>query len=236
MKDKRVFFNPIRMISPKLDSETLRLENLYQHPVSEALTLEEGLLVMLSKLIEMARLVRLGFISDCQDEIQACEVLGKEVHDQEKVLTSNLACSLTEPQHVCRAIILFPVHLERIGDFLEGILNCCRIKTRDSVPLSEKGLFEIDDLLKSVLEMLKNLRDSIITPNKYLLTHIISEEKRLDQLCQDLQMAHVDRLLDGSAAPRSSSLYLDFLESIQALMRHVRAMAENLIAVLPEKV
>jgi len=236
MKDKRVFFNPIRMISPKLDSETLRLENLYQHPVSEALTLEEGLLVMLSKLIEMARLVRLGFISDCQDEIQACEVLGKEVHDQEKVLTSNLACSLTEPQHVCRAIILFPVHLERIGDFLEAILNCCRIKTRDSVPLSEKGLFEIDDLLKSVLEMLKNLRDSIITPNKYLLTHIISEEKRLDQLCQDLQMAHVDRLLDGSAAPRSSSLYLDFLESIQALMRHVRAMAENLIAVLPEKV
>ena len=63
MKDKRVFFNPIRMISPKLDAETLKLENFHEHPVSENLTLEEGLLVMLSKLIEMSRLVRLGFLS-----------------------------------------------------------------------------------------------------------------------------------------------------------------------------
>lgn len=235
MKDKRIFFNPIRMISPKLDSETLKLENLYEHPVSENLTLEEGLLVMLSKLIEMARLVRLGFISDCPEEILACEKLGKEVHEQEKVLTGNLACALTEPKEMCRAIILFPGHLERIGDFLEGILNCCKIKEQEKVPFSEKGLFEIDDLLKFVSEMLKNLRDSIITPNKYLLNHIISEEKRLDQLCQDLQVAHVERLLAGICAPRGSSLYLDIMESIQSLMRHVRTMAENLLEILPEK-
>ncbi|MGO8820596.1 MAG: hypothetical protein ACLQT6_15150 [Desulfomonilaceae bacterium] len=236
MKDKQVFFNPIRMISPKLDAETLKLESLYKHPVSESLTLEEGLLVMLSKLIEMARLVRLGFISDCPEEIDACEVLGKDVHEQEKLLTTNLACALKEPKEMCRTIILFPSHLERIGDFLEGILNCCKIKARDSVPFSEKGLFEVDDLLKFVLEMLKNLRDSIIAPNKYLLNHIISEEKRLDQLCQDLQIGHVDRLLKGICAPRGSSLYLDILESIQALMRHVRTMAEDLLNILPEKV
>jgi Na+/phosphate symporter len=235
MKDKRVFFNPIRMISPKLDAETLKLENLHEHPVSENLTLEEGLLVMLSKLIEMSRLVRLGFLSDCPDEILACESLGKQVHEQEKLLTSNLACALTDPIDMCRTIILFPGHLERIGDFLEGILNCCRVKTRDSVTFSEKALFEIDDLFKFVLEMMRNLRDSVVAPNKYLLTHIISEEKRLDQLCQDLQMAHVDRLLQGVCTPRGSSLYLDILESIQSLMRHVRTMAEDLLNIQPEK-
>lgn len=234
MKDKRVFFNPIRMISPKLDSETLKLENLYEHPVSENLTLEEGLLVMLSKLIEIARLVRLGFISDCPEEILACETLGKQVHEQEKLLTSNLACALTEPKDMCRAIILFPGHLERIGDFLESVLNCCRIKARDGVPFSEKALFEIDDLLKFVLEMLKNLRDSIIAPNKYLLTHIVHEEKRLSQLCQDMQVAHVERLLQGICTPRGSSLYLDILESIQGVMRHVSSMAEGLLEIMPE--
>lgn len=235
MKDKRVFFNPIRMISPKLDSETLKIEDLHQHPVSEAFTLEEGLLVMLSKLMEMARLVRLGFIEDCREEIKACEVLGNEVHAQEKLLTSNLVCSPTESKEMCRAIVLFPGHLERIGDFLENILNCCKIKVRDGVPFSEKGLFEVDDLLKQVLGMFRNLRDSIMAPNKYLLLHIISEETRLDQLCQDMQLAHVDRLLDGSAAPRSSSLYLDITESIQSLIRHVRIIAENLLSIIPDK-
>lgn len=235
MKDKRVFFNPIRMISPKLDSETLKIEDLHQHPVSEAFTLEEGLLVMLSKLMEMARLVRLGFIEDCQEEIKACEVLGNEVHAQEKLLTSNLVCSPTESKEMCRAIVLFPGHLERIGDFLENILNCCKIKVRDGVPFSEKSLFEVDDLLKQVLGMFRNLRDSIMAPNKYLLLHIISEETRLDQLCQDMQLAHVDRLLDGSAAPRSSSLYLDITESTQSLIRHVRIIAENLLSIIPDK-
>ncbi|MBI5249449.1 MAG: hypothetical protein HY912_08135, partial [Desulfomonile tiedjei] len=54
MKDKRIFFNPLRMMSPKLDSEAEKLEDLHKTPVSEAFTLEEGLVVMLSKLIEMA--------------------------------------------------------------------------------------------------------------------------------------------------------------------------------------
>ena len=78
MKDKQVFFNPIRMISPKLDAETLKLESLYKHPVSESLTLEEGLLVMLSKLIEMARLVRLGFISDCLERFTLVRSSGRK--------------------------------------------------------------------------------------------------------------------------------------------------------------
>jgi len=236
MKDKRVFFNPVRMMSPKLDAEALKIEDLHQHPVSESLTIEEGLLVMLSKLVEMTRLTRLAFMSDCPEEISACENLAGDVHQQEKILTSNLACSLTEPRDVCRAIILFPTHLERIGDFLEGVLNCCKIKSRDSVPFSEKALFEIDDLLSSVMELLRNLRDSIVTPNKFLLNHIITEAKKLDQLGQDLEVAHVDRLLDGSASPRSSSLYLDMLESIQSMLRHVQSMAEHLVSILPKSI
>ncbi len=32
MKDKHVFFNPFRLISPKLDREASRLEELYESP------------------------------------------------------------------------------------------------------------------------------------------------------------------------------------------------------------
>ncbi|MGD9818997.1 MAG: hypothetical protein AB7V04_09905 [Desulfomonilaceae bacterium] len=235
MKDKRVFFNPVRMLSPKLDSESVKLEELYQHPVSETLTLEEGLLIMLSKLVEMARLVKIGFMSDCPDEIKNCEVLADEVHQQEKVLTGNLACTITDYPEMCRAVILFPGELERIGDFLEGILNCCKIKTRDSIPMSDKNLQEVGDVLETVQSLLKDLRDIIIAPNKHLIRHVIERSNSLDQKCQEMQLSHIDRLLEGSTAPKASSLYLDILESIQSIKRHIREMAKSIQSILPEE-
>lgn len=234
MKDKRVFFNPIRMISPKLDSEAIKLEELYQHPVSESFTLEEGLLVMLSKLVEMSRLVKIGFLSDCPEEIKSCEALADEVHQQEKVLTGNLACTITDYPDMCRAVILFPGQLERIGDYLESILNCCKIKTRESVPLNDKNLNEVAEALDTIQELLKHLRDIIIAPNKHLIQHVIAQAEALDQKCQEMQLSHVDRLLEGSTAPKASSLYLDILESIQSIKRHIKEMAKSIQSILPQ--
>lgn len=234
MKDKRVFFNPIRMLSPQLDTEAIKLEELYQHPVSESLTLEEGLLVMLSKLVEMARLVKVGFTSDCPDEIKGCEVLADEVHQQEKVLTGNLACTITDYPDMCRAVILFPGQLERIGDHLESILKCCKIKTRDSIPFSDRDIQEVGDVLQSIQELLKDTRDILIAPNRHLIQHVISQSNAVDQKCQEMQLNHVDRLLEGSTAPKASSLYLDILESIQSIKRHIREMAKNIQSILPQ--
>ncbi len=235
MKDKRVFFNPVRMLSPKLDSEAIKLEELYQHPISESFTLEEGLLVMLSKLVEMTRLVRIGFEGSSQDGISNCEALADEVHQQEKLLTGNLACTITDYPDMCRAVILFPGQLERIGDYLESILNCCKIMTRESIPLSDKNISEIGETLQTVQQLLSDLRDIIIAPNKHLIQHVISQSEALDQKCQEMQLSHVDRLLEGSTAPKASSLYLDILESIQSIKRHIKEMAKSIQSILPQQ-
>jgi len=235
MKDKRVFFNPVRMLSPKLDSEAIKLEELYQHPISESFTLEEGLLVMLSKLVEMTRLVRISFEGSSQDGIKNCEALADEVHQQEKLLTGNLACTITDYPDMCRAVILFPGQLERIGDYLESILNCCKIMTRESIPLSDKNISEIGETLQTVQQLLSDLRDIIIAPNKHLIQHVISQSEALDQKCQEMQLSHVDRLLEGSTAPKASSLYLDILESIQSIKRHIKEMAKSIQSILPQQ-
>lgn len=235
MKDKRVFFNPVRMLSPKLDSEAIKLEELYQHPISESFTLEEGLLVMLSKLVEMTRLVRISFEGSSQDGIKNCETLADEVHQQEKLLTGNLACTITDYPDMCRAVILFPGQLERIGDYLESILNCCKIMTRESIPLSDKNISEIGEALQTVQQLLSDLRDIIIAPNKHLIQHVISQSEALDQKCQEMQLSHVDRLLEGSTAPKASSLYLDILESIQSIKRHIKEMAKSIQSILPQQ-
>ena len=234
MKDKRVFFNPVRMLSPKLDSEAIKLEELYQHPVSESFTLEEGLLVMLSKLVEMTRLLKVGFQNDSQDGINNCEALADEVHQQEKLLTGNLACTITDYPDMCRAVILFPGQLERIGDYLESILNCCKIKTRESIPLNDRNINEVGEALGAIQQLLSDLRDIIIAPNKHLIQHVISQAEALDQKCQEMQLNHVDRLLEGSTAPKASSLYLDILESIQSIKRHIKEMAKSIQSILPQ--
>ena len=235
MKDKRVFFNPVRMLSPKLDSEAIKLEELYQHPISESFTLEEGLLVMLSKLVEMTRLVRIGFEGSSQDGIKNCEALADEVHQQEKLLTGNLACNNTDYPDKCPAVIPVPGQLERIGDYLESILNCCKIMTRESIPLSDKNISEIGEALQTVQQLLSDLRDIIIAPNKHLIQHVISQSEALDQKCQEMQLSHVDRLLEGSTAPKASSLYLDILESIQSIKRHIKEMAKSIQSILPQQ-
>ena len=234
MKDKRVFFNPVRMLSPKLDSEAIKLEELYQHPVSESFTLEEGLLVMLSKLVEMTRLLRVGFQNDSQDGIKNCEALADEVHQQEKLLTGNLACTITDYPDMCRAVILFPGQLERIGDYLESILNCCKIKTRESIPLNDRNINEVGEAMGAIQKLLSDLRDVIIAPNRHLIQHVISQAEALDQKCQEMQLNHVDRLLEGSTAPKASSLYLDILESIQSIKRHIKEMAKSIQSILPQ--
>lgn len=104
MKDKRIFVNPFRIMSPKLDSEALRMEELHEKPVSSAFTLEEGLLVMVGKLIEMTRLIHGGFTSDSLARLDACDRLAKEVTEQHGLLLTNLMClRLSRPNNARRS-------------------------------------------------------------------------------------------------------------------------------------
>jgi Na+/phosphate symporter len=232
MKDKRIVVNPFRILSPKLDLEALKIEELYEKPVSESFTLDEGLLVMLSKLIEMNRIIREGFVHNSTGGFEACDKLASEVHEQEKMLTGALACSITVPKDLCKTFILFPGTLERIGDYLESILNCCSIKCKQDLLFDDRANEEVEAMFKATRDLMVNFRDCIISPNKPLLEHVISAAGALEQKCEDYQLAHVERLLAGDTAPKTSSLYLDILESTQSISRHFKDMARKLLGLI----
>lgn len=233
MKERSVFFNPIRMISPRLDLEASRMGDLHKTPVSESYTLEEGLVVMLSKLIHITRLLKTGFAEDCPDEMQTCEILAAEIHEQEKLLTANLVCSANSSPDLCKTFILFPGRLERVGNFLQSILRCCRIKCAQHLEYSEKTYRDLSEMFDLVIDMLTNFRDALIVPNRIVLRHVVELEKQLEETCNDRQLALYDQLLSGSIIPRSSSPYLDILDSMESLGMHIRDMAEKVLARLP---
>ncbi|MFH1115509.1 MAG: hypothetical protein V1792_16495 [Pseudomonadota bacterium] len=229
MKDKNVFFNPFRLISPTLDSEASRIEELYETPPTDVTCLEEGLLVMCSKLIEMTDCVRKSLIVTDQGKMAKCEMLGKEIHDEEKGLTGDLVCYPDTKGDVLKAIVLFPGRLERVGDLIESILNVSRIKSRDGIPFSDKALKELTELFSLFTEALRTFRDVLLNRNQTVLEALLKQQDKLAQMTIDFGLAHEDRLLEGLCSPKASSLYLDILDSVKNANAHIKDMSEILL-------
>lgn len=229
MKDKNVFFNPFRLISPKLDREASRLEELYETPHPEMTCLEEGLLVMLSKLMDMTTLAYKSLIIADPEKMKKCDALGQDIHHEEKQLTGDLVCSPATTGEVLKALVIFPGHLERVGDYVESIINCARIKARDSIPFSDKAHAELTQLFDVLSDVLANIREALAKSSWEALEPVREKQKRIGQMTVDFALAHEDRLLGGLCSPKASSLYLDILDSVKGANEHLARMVESLI-------
>jgi Na+/phosphate symporter len=231
MKDKNVFFNPFRLISPTLDSEASRIEELYETPPREVTCLEEGLLVMCGKLIEMTDCIYKSLVVSDSEKIGKCDVLGQEIHDEEKGLTGDLVCDPNTRGVVLKALVLFPGRLERVGDLLESIVNVSRIKARDGVPFSDKAQAELKELFTLFTEILKAFHDVLLNRNHPQLEQLLTQHNKLAQMTIDFGLAHEDRLLEGLCSPKASSLYLDIMDSVRGANAHLKEMSKSLLKV-----
>jgi Na+/phosphate symporter len=232
MKDQRVVANPFRILSPKLDSEAARLHDLHKMPVSESVSPEEGLLIMMSKLIEMSKILSRTVVTAEDEQIAACEALANDVHKQEEMVTKDLvAASASIGHNLFKLIVRFPGRLERIGDMFQSILTCCKIKQSEGIPFSDKAYGELAQIFSILVDMLTNVRDSMLVRNKALLDLIFTHRKQLAQLLLDARFAHWERLEAGFCAPSASSIYLDILDSLTAANEYVAKMCDSLMAI-----
>jgi Na+/phosphate symporter len=229
MKDKNVFFNPFRLISPKLDREATRLEELYESPPAEMTCLEEGLLVMLTKLMDMTTLAYKSLIIADPEKIKKCDALGQEIHQEEKQLTGDLVCSPATTGEVLKTLVIFPGHLERVGDYVESVINCARIKARDSIPFSDKAHAELTELFGLLSDILMNVREALAKSSWDTLEPVREKQKKLAQMTVDFALAHEDRLLEGLCSPKASSLYLDIMDSVKGANEHLVRIVDSLL-------
>ncbi|MBI5248489.1 MAG: Na/Pi cotransporter family protein [Desulfomonile tiedjei] len=236
MKDQRIFASPFRMMSPKLDSEADRFKELHEAQVSDAHTPEEGFLIMISKLVEMSKILSKSFVATDPERLSLCDRLAEEVHKWESAITKDLiAAQSTIGHNVFKLVVRFPVRLERIGDMFQNILTCTRIKARESIPFSDKALAELDAIFRLLLEMLTNVRDAIVIRNVVLLAHIRAQRERLAQMLLDARFAHWERVEAGFCSPQASPIYLDILDSLTATNEYLGKICESLLAMSDEE-
>lgn len=231
MKDQRYVWNPFRMISPKLDTELVRMEELHEMPVSGSLGPEQDLLVMISKIIEITRILSNCFAGDDTERLKVCERLAAEVHQHEKLATTGLVdASSVIGQNVFRIVVRFPSRMERIGIMFGNILKCAEIKSKEGIPFSDKAQAELSEIIALVRDMLCNLRDALLLQNKVLVEHIKLQGQNLTTMVEEARFAHWDRIEAGFCAPAASSLYLEILDSIKYINEYIQKMQESLIA------
>ena len=233
MKDQRLVWNPFRIMSPKLHAELGRLEEMHEVTVSEEQAPGEALLIMISKLIEMGKILSDWFAAESSAKLEACERLAEEVRRAEKQATSGLVDSSSViGQNLFKIVVRFPSRVERIGGMCENILNCCRIKSKEGIPFSDKALGELSGIFALALDMLTNLRDCLVIPNKVLLMHIKVQGQKLAQLVEDARFAHWNRLEAGFCAPAASSIYLEILDSFKFINEYIKKMDESLMEIV----
>lgn len=231
MKDQRYFWNPLRIVSPKLDKEVKRFEDLYTMPVSDAHAPEENLFLMVSKLIHMTKMLSTCMKTDDQSLIESCQRLAEDIRQHEKLATSGLMDQASIiGKNVFKIIVRFPSRMERISLMFEAILNCCRIKATDGLHFTDKGQDELSVIFGIVVDMLENLRDVLVIPNKIVLEHVKSQGQQLAQLVEDSRFTHWERLEAGFCPPQTSSLFVEILDSVKNVNEYIAKMIESLSA------
>jgi len=256
MKDRRWVWNPFRMISPKLHSEIGGIEESHEIPVSESHRPDEALRIMISKLIVMTKILSTWFAGESPAKLEECERLADEIHSDELkgkdlknflLVCERLADEIRRDegvatsvivghssaigQNIFRIVVRFPSRVERIGHMCKNILNCCRIKAKQGIPFSDKALAELSGLFALELDMLTNLRDCLVVPNKILLQRIKEQGQELAQLVEDARFAHWTRLEAGFCSPSASSIYLEILDSFKFINEYINKMDQSLIEI-----
>jgi Na+/phosphate symporter len=228
MKSDRVYINPFQLIGIELPARGSRTEDLHGKPVPDSISFEDGLSVMMAKIVEMTRLLSRCLFSGSKAQMKASEALAKEIHQLEHLITRSLLAREIR-QDIVKSLVRLPFRLERIGDLLENILNCCRVRAGQGVPITANACTELEQLFSVMLDMMVHLRDALGSPEPDALEHVLARSKDLARMLREYRSAHWSRFSGGLCTLEGSSLYLDLFDSIKSINEYMERIAATFI-------
>ncbi|MFQ5456156.1 MAG: PhoU domain-containing protein [Nitrospirota bacterium] len=194
----------------------------------------DSMVDMASMAEEMITLVREGYQRHTMQSLIDAEKIAKKLHKSEnKALEILIKESSGEGNiaYLARSFIAIPGHLERIGDDIESIISCVKTKINEAILFSEKAANEHNLLFSKTSELMKSTEDIIITQNNVLINHVKKEVALFVRTADEFATEHEERLISGVCSPKSSSMYIDILDSLKEVVWHIGEIA-NKVSVL----
>jgi len=198
-----------------------------KRPDSQSAGLSQGCLIMLGKLVEIALSLSVCISADGPTEIDRCETLAKEVRDHQRVLTRGLHA--VAQGDTLGALVRLPFLLQGIGEKLENIANCCRLKAGEGILLNGTGEAHCQQLLAILIDMMNNLQDAFTMTDTVLVQSIISQGSELGRMLRDFRSGDWMRLCKGPSAAQVIGIYLDILDAIKSANEDVGNLCATLL-------
>jgi Na+/phosphate symporter len=202
-------------------------EQLSKGPDSPSDALNQGCLIMIGKLVEIALSLSVCLSADRPSEMNRCETLAKEVRECEKDLTRELRS--VAQRDTLSPLLRLPFLLRGIGEKLENIVSCCRFKAGQGIPLNGAGEAHCQQLLAVLIDMMNNLQDAFIMDDSVLVQSIISQGSELRRMLRDFRSAAWLRPRKGSLAAQMIGVYLDVLDDIKSANEDVGSICATLL-------
>ncbi|MFC1855784.1 hypothetical protein ACFL2A_04520 [Thermodesulfobacteriota bacterium] len=195
---------------------------------SKLRAIEESIYELSHKASEALQLTAEGFNLHSKKHLKDAEKLAHEVHAGHVVLTDELLNELENHKEELlqiKKLIPIPGHLERVGDCCESIIVVTYTKIKEGTLFSDRAVSEINEIFNNTIELIKSAGDVVLTKNKLLTKHIISETENINNKADDCATMHEERLILGVCNSKSGSMFLDILDSLQNIALHLKKIA-----------
>ena len=118
---------------------------------------------------------------------------------------------------------------ERIGDHALNICQVAQVKKSKKISFSDNGKHEIEILIEAIKEIIEISFAAFFKDDLEKAYSVEPLEDRVDELCSELKLRHVDRLRSGTCSLEVGFVFNDLLTNFERVADHCSNIAIAMI-------
>lgn len=111
--------------------------------------------------------------------------------------------------------------LERIGDYSENIVEYAESLKSQDAKFSDKAVEEIRTMEKHIIDLYEVVKTAYQNNDSGLLEWAYNIEDEIDDLTDEMERNHIQRLIDGECTPQVGAEYLSLAKNAERIADHL---------------
>lgn len=189
--------------------------------------IKKDIYLMMKKAEQMLELSEDAFVKNKTNVLDQADELADEIRAKEDHLTAALS-QLANANSEARSILSVPSHIEKIANSLRRLNDGIRTKIKDSLLFSDKAMRETGALFVKSREVLKKAGEAAVSGSGATGEAVTSEADGIIRMAEGYATSHENRLVTGECSPKSSSIYLCMLYSLEDVAGQTKEAVKKL--------
>ena len=125
--------------------------------------------------------------------------------------------------------------LERIGDYAENIVEYAERMVEDNAEFSESAIEEIERMDGHISALHNAVVKTFGEITLNYVSEVEAEEQATDEVCSEMQEAHLRRMQEGSCSPEAGVVYLQLALNLERIGDHMHNIANSVKSYASQK-